>query len=105
VQQAYSYNLRDYFGLATSALILSIVNNTFLERFLSPISLGFFNWNVVVTSLASYLEFTGYALPLLADLFFLEALLSMSGRDSFVCRVLMVSSKRVHNIRVDLNTV
>jgi hypothetical protein len=82
-------NLRHYIGLAITSGIFLVVNNAFLVIFLSPVSLGFYEWGLSANSPAGYMFYRTIVLAFLAGVFLLEALLAVTGRRSIVYRVLV----------------
>ena len=85
-------NLQHFLGLSVSATAFLIANNTLLVPFLSPISVGFYNWNFYIDNLSPYVAARTLAVLILASLYLAEALLTLLGKRSIVYKLLVAAS-------------
>jgi hypothetical protein len=97
-------NRRHFFGLSIPSGIFLVVNNGFLVGFLSPLSLGFYNWSLAVNHPTGYVAYRTVVLVVLAGLFFLEATLATTHRKSVIYRVIVDGPRHVRKALLKSDT-
>lgn len=81
-------NMGHFLGLAVSATAFTIANNTLLVRFFTPISVSAFNWDIFINNQSAYVDLRIAVMSLLALLYFTEAFLVFTRRESIICRAI-----------------
>ena len=81
--------LEHFLGLSVAAMGFLLTNNTFLVRFFSPISIAAFNWDIYVTYQSSFAALRVVLMFMFALVYFAEAMLVVTGRESFVYRAIV----------------
>jgi hypothetical protein len=81
-------NMGHFLGLAVSATAFTIANNTLLVRFFTPISVSTFNWDIFITNQSAYVDLRIAVMSLLALLYFTEAFLVFTRRESIIYRAI-----------------
>lgn len=79
-------NLRHFLGLSITATMFLVANNTWLVRFLSPVSTYFYSWDIYTNNLSPYAPLRMIVLLITSSLFFAEGLLTILGRESIIYR-------------------
>jgi hypothetical protein len=77
-----------FLGLAVSATAFTIANNTLLVRFFTPISVSAFNWDNFINNQSAYVDLRIAVMSLLAILYFTEAFLVFTRRESIIYRAI-----------------
>lgn len=82
--------LEHFVGLGVAAMAFLVSNNTLLVRFVSPVSVAAYNWDLFVNNYAPapYLDIRIAATVITSLLYFTESLLIITGRESMIYRAL-----------------
>ncbi len=91
-------SLKHFLGVSISSTAFLIANNTWLIRFLTPISASFYTWTPFVSS-AAYVVGQAAIVLAMSGLFFAEATLIVTGRESIVCKAMINMSA---NLKIQL---
>ena len=81
-------NMRHFVGMTIAATAFLVANNTLLVRFVSPISVDAFNWDIFINNTSAYVGLRITVMALLSLLYFTEAILVVAGRESLVWRMM-----------------
>ena len=94
-------SLRHFLGLSVTATMFLVANNTWLVRFLSPVSTGFYLWDIYTNNLSPYAFLRMVVLLATSSLFFAEGLLTILGKESIMYRALDRLTRNL-NIRIPI---
>jgi hypothetical protein len=81
--------LEHFLGLSVAAIGFLLANNTLMVRFFSPISLAAFNWDIYINNQSSFVTLRAVLMFWFALLYFAEAMLVVTGRESLVYRAIV----------------
>ncbi|HEX4919523.1 MAG TPA: hypothetical protein VFV92_02140, partial [Candidatus Bathyarchaeia archaeon] len=81
--------LEHFLGLSVAATSFLLSNNTLLVRFFSPISVAAFNWDIYINNQSSFVTLRAVLMFVMALLYFAEAMLAVTGRESLVYRAIV----------------
>jgi len=84
--------LEHFLGLSVAATGFLVANNTLMVRFLSPISVAAFNWDITVNSHSPFLIVRTFASLFMITLYFTESAQVLLNRESIVYRILVLGS-------------
>jgi len=87
-------SIGNFVGLAIAGFSGLVANNTLLVKFFSPVSVGAFNWEFMINNLSPFAVPRTVIILLLAGIFLLESILTLTGRPSLIFRALSSVSVR-----------